>query len=37
MGLRVTIEGVGRVTDQSIAKDAHFRPGETVRLTLSDN
>ncbi len=37
MGLRVTIEGVGRVTDQSIAKDARFRPGDTVRLTLSDN
>ena len=36
MGLRVAIEGEGRVVSQSIASDAHFRPGDMVRLTLSD-
>lgn len=36
MGLRVAIEGAGRVVSQSIASDAHFKPGDMVRLTLSD-
>lgn len=35
MGLRVSIEGAGRVTSQSIAEGAHIESGQSVRLTLS--
>lgn len=37
LGLRVSIEGAGRVTTQSVAVDAPIRSGNSVHLTLSSD
>ena len=36
MGLKVTVCGVGRVTEQSLQPGYHFQKGQTIRLILGD-